>query len=131
MRWWEQRIHPDDRDRVLAGLQLAIVQKAPTWSDEYHFLCADASYASVVDRGHLLYERGEPARMVRVIMDVTARRKLEEELRYSQKMEAVGRLAGGVAHDFNNLLTIILGYGSLIKESLEDGDPAGDHIRVI
>jgi signal transduction histidine kinase len=69
--------------------------------------------------------------MVRAIMDITARRKLEEELRYSQKMEAVGRLAGGIAHDFNNLLTIILGYGSLLKQSLQFNEQAEDHIRVV
>jgi PAS domain S-box-containing protein len=129
--WWEQRIHPDDRERVLAGLQSAIAYRASTWSDEYRFRCADDSYASVVDRGHLLYEGDKPARMVRAIMDITARRKLEEELRYSQKMEAVGRLAGGIAHDFNNLLTIILGYGSLLKQSLQFNEQAEDHIRVV
>ncbi|MGD0280770.1 MAG: ATP-binding protein [Dissulfurispiraceae bacterium] len=60
---------------------------------------------------------------IEIIIDITEKRKLEEQLRQSQKLEAVGQLAGGIAHDFNNMLTAIMGYGSLLNNSLEKDSP--------
>jgi PAS domain S-box-containing protein len=64
-------------------------------------------------------------------VDVTERKQLEQQLQQSQKMEAVGRLAGGVAHDFNNLLTIICGYSELMLARLPSSDPGRDLIKEI
>jgi PAS domain S-box-containing protein len=66
-------------------------------------------------------DSGKVLGVASLVQDVTERVALEERLRQSQKMEAVGRLAGGVAHDFNNLLTIIMGYGHILTEGLEPG----------
>jgi PAS domain S-box-containing protein len=68
---------------------------------------------------------------VHVSRDVTRRKQLEEQLRQAQKMEAIGRLAGGVAHDFNNLLTIIAGYGQILLDRLGPDDHLRGHVREI
>ncbi|MGH7537838.1 MAG: PAS domain S-box protein [Gemmatimonadales bacterium] len=73
---------------------------------------------------------GRPARLA-VVEDVTEQRRLEEQLRQAQKMEAVGQLAGGIAHDFNNLLTAIVGYATLLERSLPGELEAKDDVQEI
>jgi two-component system cell cycle sensor histidine kinase/response regulator CckA len=74
----------------------------------------------------LVDESGRVLGVASLVQDVTERVALEDRLRQSQKMEAIGRLAGGVAHDFNNLLTVILGYTQIVADGVPDGSRLAD-----
>ncbi len=254
IRWWHEHLHPQDRDRVIAGIHAVIDGGGSSWSDQYRYRRRDGTYANVMDRGYIardstgaavrmigamtdvtersrseaairfqaqllnavqqavvatdpeghvifwntfaeklygwaaeeavgkqieeltpspflrqhaseIFQRGAageswtgeflvqgkaakpfpallttaPVRdehgtvlgFVRVSIDLTERRNLEEQFRQSQKMDAVGRLAGGIAHDFNNLLTVIRLNTEIIMEGFDPTDPRSEDVKQI
>jgi two-component system cell cycle sensor histidine kinase/response regulator CckA len=74
---------------------------------------------------------GNTVSAIEIINNTTEKKKLEEQLRHAQKMEAVGQLAGGIAHDFNNILTAITGYGSLMMRKMGEDDPSKNFLQQI
>ncbi len=79
---------------------------------------------------HLIELDGKPA-VLSISRDITERKQLEEQLRQAHKMEAIGKLAGGVAHDFNNLLTAIMGYSELMLVKMDKENPFRDGVKEI
>jgi len=83
---WHNRLHPGDRDRVIAGIRAAIDAGNVSWSGEYRFRRRDGSYADIYDRGYVIHapEGGRPLRMVGSMMDVSERKRFEEQLQASR-----------------------------------------------
>ena len=124
-------VHPEDRERVKSEIAAARAQGIP-WSHEYRIIKPDGAVRWIQDRGFPVRDdQGRVILFTGVATDVTERKALEAQLLQAQKMEAVGRLAGGVAHDFNNLLMAITGYGELMRAKVLKDDPLYGYLENI
>jgi len=124
-----EAIHPDDRQRVLGTLRSDL--NVP-YELEYRIVRPDSSVRWIRERAFPVCDAaGLLIRVARVAEDVTGKRDAEVLLRQAQKMEAVGRLAGGVAHDLNNLLSVIFGHSALLAASAPSPERLRDSVSEI
>ena len=108
------RVHPDDRTR-LAEAARAAVDGAGQFREEYRILSSNGSIHWLNDQGQVFHDSGDRrAYMAGTCVDVTHHRQVEEQLRQVQRMEAVGRLAGGMAHETNNQMAVVLGFADFV-----------------
>jgi len=116
-------VHPDDRKVFHEALD-SLLAETSTPFIEYRIQRPDGEVRNIYSSAELFRDAsGNPERIVGIAYDITEHKKLEEQLRQAQKMEAIGTLAGGVAHDFNNILTAIIGYGSILKMRINSDSP--------
>ncbi len=123
-------VAPDQRTRLRERI-LAMLGSGRGQTEEVVAVAQDGTQVHFDLSLRLVFREGQPTCIEGLARDVTERRQLEEHVRQSQKMEAIGVLAGGIAHDFNNLLTGILGYAYMLQADLDANDKAQEGLDVI
>jgi PAS domain S-box-containing protein len=120
--FWAEIIAPEDREQVESQTRTALTQRRDH-EIEYRARGGDGQIVWLREVVRVRTSASGALQLSGVMVDVTARQLLESQLRQAQKMDAIGRLAGGVAHDFNNLLTVITGYCEQMLGELPATDP--------
>ena len=117
-RAWTEAIHPEDRERMLAAVNVKLADGR--YNEEYRIIRPDGSVHWILDRGFPVKgENPGSHRIVGIAEDVTERKQAEEKLLRAQRLETIGALAGGVAHDLNNILAPIMMSAPLLRKGLQ------------
>lgn len=134
---WRERLHPDDREAVYSAYMDYISGRRPDYRVEFRQRTRSGEWVWILSVGKIVKydDQGRPLRMIGTHTDITAQRqneaeqqKLRAQLAQAQKMESIGRLAGGVAHDFNNMLQAILGNTALLLQDLPEESPLKEYL---
>lgn len=135
--WWNEHIHPDDRDHILNDIHTVINGQGDHWLAEYRFLRADNSYADILDRGFVMRDSsGKPVRMIGAMQDISLRKKAERDLRAlnealeeriqerTRQLEVVNKelesFAYSVSHDLRAPLRALSGFSQALAEDYTD-----------
>lgn len=125
-------IHPDDLNYVVHAMRDVIHSSQESWQLKYRYRRMDGSYAQVVNHAYVVRDaNGRPLRLIGSVKDISDQVSLQEQLRASQRLEAVGQMTGGLAHDFNNLLTVILGNIERLADAIPSEDPRQSYVQTI
>lgn len=122
--------HPEFRSMVREWGRIHPASDRDPPQYEFKIIRKDGAERWVLMTADRLDYEGLPS-VIGILLDITERKALEGELRYAQKMEAIGKLAGGVAHDFNNIITAIIGYANILLMKLGKDDPSRGHVNQI
>ena len=122
--------HPDDLDADLDHVRQVLAGEVRSYQMEKRYIHKDGQTIWILQSVSLVRAPdGSPIHFVSQIVDLTERRRAEEQLRQAQKLEAVGQLTGGLAHDFNNLLAAVMGNLQLVERSLGDDEKSKRRVR--
>ena len=126
---YSEFVHPDDRQRLAASLARTLAGHAAPI--EFRGLDVHGRTHHLRSKSRIRRAQGRPVGIDGVLVDLTEQRRTEEQLELAQRLEAIGRLAGGVAHDFNNLLSVIISYADFALDELRESDPIHQDIAEI
>ena len=129
---WERLTDPKDVKRSWGMLKEVFEGKRKSFKNEFKMRHKAGHWVDILARADVINdENGEGARVIGTHVDITERKRLEEQLQQSQKMESIGTLAGGIAHDFNNILFPIVGYTEMLMEDVPENSPFKDSLNEI